>query len=139
MKIKVIDGKPQYLGKQFCYVNVPTYVDDVFENEVEEAVDRNIALEIFTDKWITGKEYFANQEKTEDKVDEQEEKVVDAKENSDDSIPYEEIFSGHWTKQVQKVEEYDNSETVSQLLEYAESNDVSDGVIKRIKEHLESL
>lgn len=68
MRIKVVSGKPQYLGKAFCYLNRPTDIDDNYVNQVKDAMERGVGIDIYTDgEWITAKKYFNNiKEKTSD-------------------------------------------------------------------------
>ena len=61
MKIRVIDEKPQYIGGEFCYINQPTIINDEYKNKIKTLVE-DIAIEIFDgEKYISGKEYFANE------------------------------------------------------------------------------
>lgn len=131
--IKTIE-KNATIGGKFCFKGITEEVRN--EEHIKQAVKDGVILNVYTNgKWIEGNKHFADviEEKNE------EDKKKNDNKNEDEKIDFEEIFHGHWTKQVQKVEEYDDPKIILKILEYAESNDVSDGVIKRIKEHLETL
>jgi hypothetical protein len=108
--VPIIDNK-------ICYLNKVVEIRNL--NTLKWYINQGHEFKIYIDKkWINAKDYF---------------------ENKKPEIDFKEIFSGHWTQQISKIEEYKDISIVRLLLKYAENNDVSDGIIKRIKNHLESL
>lgn len=65
---------------------------------------------------------------------------IEVSEEKEYDNPYEELFDAHWKVQVNNVREYtDEIPELMSIIEYAEENDISDGVIKRLNEYLEEL
>ena len=127
MLVKIKDDKPSPLiGSVIAYKNKPTKVNDI--DALKTCVENGRKLVIRDgDTWVEGKEYFNEMKKATVKAD------IEVKEESNN---YEDIFEGHWTKQVKKVKKYDSPEEVKSILEYAKENDVSDGVLGRVEEYL---
>lgn len=113
-------------------------------DKLKELVDAGYEFVIKEDgEEIPAEEYFAKQEKVEVKSEIEVVEEDTEKETEDigeqEVLDYKSLFEGHWTKQVSNVKEYDNKEQVKSILRYAKDNEVTDGVIKRIEEYLDSL
>lgn len=129
MLIKIVDEKPSPLiDGVIAYNGKPTKVNDA--EAVKEYVDAGRELLVKDrDIWVKGKKYFEEVKST----------TVSADINVEDD-GYSKLFDGHWKKQVQKVKRYtEKPEEVEDILEYAKDNEVSDGVLDRVKDYLEEV
>jgi len=95
---------------------------------------RDFIIEIGDEK-TTNKEYFG-EDKPLRKVTETAE--IEVKEVEEDvEMSLDEIFEGHWSKQVKKAKEHlKTEEEIEKALQYAIENDVTDGVISKIEDML---
>lgn len=131
--IKVIDSKPApSIARTVCYNNQGYDISD--ENAIKKAVydyGREIVIEV-DGNWIDAKDYFEDELRSVTQTAEIE--------NVEESNKFEEVFSGHWMKQVSNAkEEFDTPEELEEALEYARKNNISTGVINRLEEHLDAL
>lgn len=140
-------GVNKVIGSQFCCSGKSEKVYDIkaVKKEVEKGADIKV---LHKGNFINGKEYFDNYYKEKKKttvkaeinVVEDEEFKGDTPQTEDDfEIDYGYIFNGHWTKQVQKAQKYDDVNIINGIIEYGNNNDASQGVLKRIKKHLKEL
>ncbi|MGM0409464.1 MAG: hypothetical protein ACQEQF_01775 [Bacillota bacterium] len=74
MKIKIVDGKAQYLAKHYCYLNKPTVINENYINEIEEAIERGVVIEVWDGKkYINAEDYFEQEEEKDIEENETEE------------------------------------------------------------------
>jgi len=132
------EGGCPLVGGQVIYKNTSNNVKDLepIKEFIEEGYEFVIKVE---GTWVDAEKYFEstqeNKEKVESVTETHEINVVE-----DEKIPYEELFSGHWTHQAKNIEEYtDDISTLDNIIEWAENNEVSQGVIKRVKDYRDSL
>jgi len=148
MIIKVVDKKPAPLiNGVICYNDVKFKIRD--KDAVKKAVfedNRGIKIKNDDGKFVDAKDYFNDDLRAEKEVVEIEsvEEPEDVEEDlekangeveEDKKLTLEEIFTGHWMTQVKNAEE--NLETLEEFrdaIDYAYENDVSDAVIKRVKD-----
>lgn len=121
MYIKLLN-KSTVIGNVYCCNNFTEYLDDSYEEEVKLKVKEGYEILVRSEgEWVKGKEYFKIEETDNDEID------------------FNNIFDGHWKKQVERVKQLNDLEVVKESLEYAKENDITDGVIVRIEKYIEEL
>lgn len=130
MLIKVKDGKASpCIGGTIVYNQKPTHIDEEYKEEVERKVEEGRKIFIKKDDgWVDAQNYFEN--------DLKKTTVTADIKNAED---YEDLFEGHWKKQVKRVKDnYSDPNILEDILEYAEEN-ASEAVISRIEDYLKEL
>ena len=139
MEIKVMDGQgvPE-IGGKMCYLKESKTVENA-ENDIKHYMQyRNIKIKD-DGGWVDAEDYFSDDEQKSTTVTAEIEVEDDSDENNSDEGDYNELFEGHWKKQVANVKEYDDIQKVEEILDYALNNDVSDAVIERVEDYLAEL
>ena len=134
MRIKVFNNKKSvYIGKKVINSEATLEDNDKVKNDIYHYLDEGYDVRIEKNgEYIMPDEYYDQEDETEE--------VVEEVDEDNNSIPYDELFTGHWATQAKNVEEYtDDPETVEEILEYARENNISDGTINKIEDYLTEL
>lgn len=130
MNVRLEDKKGAiFVSGTLVYPNMEVKIKDIEKSEEilkREIFERNRKIMIKDNgEWINGEKYFRA--------------TVEADITVGEEIDYEDIFDRHWKKQVQKIQEYEDLDTLEKILGYAKENGISDGVITRIEDYIEGI
>ncbi|MFW6029203.1 MAG: hypothetical protein ACOCRO_02995, partial [Halanaerobiales bacterium] len=106
MIIKVVDNKAAPLiGKDIAYNQKPIGIEDKYKDEIKAQIDKGRKILIKDNgEFVEGQNYFSAKKKATSEVD------INA-------VDYEDLFEGHWKKQVKRVEDnFDKKEEVEKVL-----------------------
>lgn len=135
----ISDGASPLVGNQILYKNKEIKLDSQFKDNLKDvAKDREILIRN-KNKWVNVNKHFDDKKSTTVKADI---KVKDenSKEEADVADDFSSIFEGHWKTQVKNAKEViETEEDFDRVVNYAEDNDVSNTVLKKVKEYREEL
>ena len=134
------EGSPPLVGSSVVTKFSPAKVKN--ESKLKEYMNRGYEFIILKDgEWVDAEEYFNELEST--KVTAEitvEEDTVEDDTVEEELHQYDELFSGHWATQVNKIKDYtEDVDELYEIYEYGVENGATEGVLDRIQEYINEL